>query len=177
MAVPDAPPVLRSRRLTLRAPKPHDAARIASLACDRDIARMTTRMPYPYGLQDAEAFVERVGQQDLRRDVTFLVEADGEGPVGMVGFFTEGAVGPELGYWFGRPSWGRGYATEAAEAALDWAHHSWGKRAVVAGFFTDNTPSQRVLEKTGFLPTGVVERRWSLARGTEAPTRMMIRLF
>lgn len=174
MAVPDATPVLHARRLRLRAPLPADAPRIAQLACDPAIARMTTRMPYPYGLDDAEAFIERTRVQDLSRDVTFLVEADGEGPVGMLGFFTEGPVGPEFGYWFGRAWWGRGYATEAAEAALDWAHRIWGKRAILAGFFADNPASRRVLEKAGFLHTGVVEQRWSEARGAEAPTRLMV---
>ncbi|MDP8915756.1 MAG: GNAT family N-acetyltransferase [Pseudomonadota bacterium] len=176
MPAPDAKPVLQSPRLRLRAPAPPDAPRIAELASDPDIARMTTRMPYPYGLKDAEAFIERTLNQDLRRDVTFLVESQADGPVGMLGFFTEGPVGPELGYWIGRPCWGRGYATEAAATALDWAHRSWGKRAIVAGFFTDNAASGRVLEKTGFLHTGVVESRWSEARGAEAPTRLMVRI-
>lgn len=175
MAAADAAPVLNSRRLRLRAPAAADARRIADLACDPEISRMTTRMPYPYGLEDAEAFIERVQQQDVRRDVTFVVD-DGDGPVGMLGFFTESAVGPEIGYWFGRPCWGRGYATEAAQVALDWAQRSWGKRIVTAGFFTDNPASSRVLEKAGFLHTGVVEARWSLARGAEAPTRIMVRL-
>jgi RimJ/RimL family protein N-acetyltransferase len=177
MAAADATPTLRSQRLILRAPTRADAPRLAELACDPDIARMTTRMPYPYGLQDAEAFVARTANQDPGRDMTFLLDADGEGPVGALGFFTETPVGPELGYWLGRSCWGRGYATEAAQVALDWAERGWGKRAVVAGFFTDNPASHRVLEKTGFLYTGVVEPRWSLARGEEAACRMMVRIF
>lgn len=176
MAAADATPTLRSPRLKLRAPARADAPRLAELACDLDIARMTTRMPYPYELEDAEAFIGRTEGQDPRRDMTFVVETEDEGPVGALGFFTETAVGPELGYWIGRPCWGRGYATEAAEVALDWAHRVWGKRAILAGFFTDNPASRRVLEKTGFLHTGVVEPRWSQARGAEAPTRLMVRL-
>lgn len=177
MAIPDAAPLLRSARLRLRAPAPADASRIAELASDPDIARMTTRMPFPYALEDAEAFIERTQHQDLRRDVTFVIESEADGPLGMLGFYTETSVGPELGYWLGRRCWGQGYATEAAQAALDWAQHGWGKRAVIAGHFTDNGASGRVLEKLGFMPTGVVERRWSLARGAEAPTRMLVRLF
>lgn len=176
MAAPDATPTLRSRRLKLRAPTRADAPRLAELACDLEIARMTTRMPYPYALEDAESFVERTCNQDLRRDMTFVVETESEGAVGALGFFTESAVGPELGYWLGRPCWGQGYATEAAETALDWAHRDWGKQAILAGFFTDNPASHRVLEKLGFLHTGVVEPRWSLARGEEAATRVMVRL-
>ena len=79
-----------------------------------------------------------------------------------------------MGYWIGRPYWGQGYATEAATAALAWAGAGWGKRLVVSGHFADNPASGRVLEKAGFLYTGVVEPRHSKARGEAAATRMMV---
>ena len=175
MAAAMAAPVLTSARLRLRTPRSEDAPRIAELAADRDIARMTTRMPHPYSLADAKSFVSRCADKDPERDATFLVESD-DGPIGALGFFTDSGPGPELGYWIGRPYWGRGYATEAAEAALTWAHGQWSKRVVVAGYFEDNPASRRVLDKLGFLPTGVVESRWSDARGAEARTRLMVRL-
>ena len=53
MCVIEAIPVIESRRLTLRAPAPQDAPRLARLASDPDIARMTTRMPHPYSLTEA----------------------------------------------------------------------------------------------------------------------------
>ncbi len=40
-------PELRSRRLRLRAPRPDDAPRIAELANDFDVVRMTSSMPFP----------------------------------------------------------------------------------------------------------------------------------
>ena len=60
MSIPDGPPVISTARLRLRAPKPEDAPRIADLANDPGVARMTTRMPHPYGLSDAEAFLQTV---------------------------------------------------------------------------------------------------------------------
>lgn len=171
----EAAPVLHAGRLQLRPARREDATQIAELASDLDIARMTTRMPHPYTLADAEAFIERAVHKDPKRDVTFVID-DGSGPVGALGLFTDDGPWPELGYWIGRPVWGRGYATEATETALGWAERSWGKRAVTAGYFEDNPASRRVLEKTGFLPTGVTENRWSLARGGDAPTRLMVRL-
>jgi len=50
----------------------------------------------------------------------------------------------------------------------------FGVRAVIAGHFADNAASGRVLEKCGFLYTGEVRQRFSLARGEEAATRMMV---
>ena len=79
-----------------------------------------------------------------------------------------------MGYWLGRPYWGQGLATEAASAALVWAGEGWRRRYLMAGHFADNPASGQVLCKTGFLYTGEVVPRHSLARGEAAPTRMMV---
>jgi len=167
-------PKISTPRLTLRAPAHRDAAAIAALADDIDIARMTTHLPHPYGLGDAEAFIQRMQLADLEREVAFVIEHGREGAVGVVGLHTTGQLGPEIGYWIGRPYWGQGIATEAASATLVWAKKDWGRRVVMSGHFADNPASGRVLEKAGFLYTGEVQPRRSAARGTIAPTRMMV---
>jgi RimJ/RimL family protein N-acetyltransferase len=174
MCVIEIRPNIETRRLVLRAPEACDAQRLAELADDWDVARMTTRMPHPYSARDAESFLAAVHAQDPRRDNTFLIEHEGAGPVGMIGLFHDGRPYPELGYWIGRPFWGRGFASEAAEGALNWARRRWNKRAVIAGHFADNPASGRVLEKTGFLYTGEVARKHSRARGGVVETRMMV---
>jgi RimJ/RimL family protein N-acetyltransferase len=80
----------------------------------------------------------------------------------------------EIGYWLGRPFWGRGLMTDAVVAALAWVGGAWGRRFVMAGHFADNPASGQVLIKTGFLYTGEVLSRFSIARGEESPTRMMV---
>lgn len=174
MCVIEQSPVIDTRRLRLRAPGPLDAADIARLCDDPDIARMTARMPHPYTRADAEQFVAKAAGGDPRREHAFLVEHEDLGPVGMVGLFHDADPWPELGYWVGRPFWGRGLATEAVQGALGWARRRWGKRAVCAGYFHDNPASGRVLEKAGFLHTGEVRRLFSRARGAEAETRRML---
>ena len=57
MCVIETSPVIETRRLTLRAPDPQDVSRIARMANDIDIARMTKRMPHPFTIGDAEDFV------------------------------------------------------------------------------------------------------------------------
>jgi hypothetical protein len=44
----------------------------------------------------------------------------------------------------------------------------------MAGHFSDNPASGRVLEKAGFLYTGEVRRGFSRARGAETETRRMV---
>lgn len=165
-------PTLATERLILRAPERADAPRVAELANDKGVAAMTCAMPHPYALADAEAFVGRA--RDWDSAPAFLIEHREAGVVGGVDFKPSACGWPELGYWLGRPFWNRGYATEAARAALDWAEHAWRRKVIVAGHFADNPASGEVLCKAGFLYTGDVELRPSLARAAPAPMRRMV---
>ena len=166
---------IQTPRLTLRGPVAVDAPVIATLANDEGVAGMTSQMPYPYALADAQAFLARAGRADPSQYAQFAIEHRQHGYIGGLGLFPRDRPGPEIGYWLGRPHWGQGYATEAVEAALGWAASAWRRRLVVAGHFADNPASGQVLIKAGFLYTGEVEARPSAARGGEAvPTRLMV---
>lgn len=167
-------PSLRSARLDLRPPRMTDARRLATLANDIDVVRMTGSMPYPYALADAEAFIRHAEVADPAQETLFVIELPGEGPVGVIGLDPDGMLSVEVGYWLGRPYWGRGYATEALAAALAWARDHWGRRCVTARHFADNPASGAVLIKAGFLYTGRVGPWPCRARGEEVLTRWMV---
>jgi RimJ/RimL family protein N-acetyltransferase len=166
-------PVIKTVRLKLRPPHRLDAPAMASLANDIDVARMTTHVPHPYAQSDAEAFIARMDGRDGETEVLFALENADGALAGLLGFHPTPA-GPEIGYWLGRPFWGLGLATEAVCAVLSHAAGAWGRRFVVSGHFDDNQASGRVLIKAGFLYTGEVQSRWSVARNAVARTRMMI---
>jgi RimJ/RimL family protein N-acetyltransferase len=149
---------------------------MARLVNDIDVARMTTSIPHPFASTDAGRFIARMQVSDPRREAVFAIEHRRGGFMGVVGLHPNDTMRPELGYWLGRPFWGRGLMTEAVRAAVDWAHRVWRKRVLESGHFADNAASAGVLIKAGFLYTGVVQPRWSIARDGEAPTRMMVRL-
>ncbi|HYE43713.1 MAG TPA: GNAT family N-acetyltransferase [Caulobacteraceae bacterium] len=174
MCVIEISPVIETRRLTLRAPERRDVDRIAELGNDYDIARMTLRMPHPYGLPQAEAWLWNAASQDRTLHNSFVIEHEDDGVVGVLGLFHDEDPYPELGYWIGKPWWGRGFATEAVEGVLLWASKTWRKRAVTAGHFTDNPASGAVLSKAGFLYTGEVRKNHSLSRGEAAEVRRMV---
>jgi RimJ/RimL family protein N-acetyltransferase len=173
-ALEAARPVLTTPRVTLRFPRRSDAPEIAWYANDLDVARMTTGIPHPYGLDQARGFLERVEAMNPDEEALFAIEAQGEGVIGLVGFHANDQGDCEIGYWLGRPYWGRGLMTEAVRGAVDWAAHVWGRRFLMSGHFADNEASGRVLIKAGFLYTGETRWRFSLARGQAAPTRMMV---
>jgi RimJ/RimL family protein N-acetyltransferase len=167
-------PTLRTARLDLRPIEAADAPRIAALANDYDIVRMTGAMPYPYGLADAEGYIARTLAAGAAARPTFVLDLPGEGLIGVLGFVPTGPLGPEVGYWLGRPYWGRGYASEALLGAMAWARDDLRARCVTAGYFADNPASGTVLVKAGFLYTGEVVLSPSLARGEAAPSRRMV---
>jgi RimJ/RimL family protein N-acetyltransferase len=56
----------------------------------------------------------------------------------------------DVGYAFGKPWHGKGYATEAVRALIDIAFRDRKAERVIANAFVGNTASRRVLEKLGF---------------------------
>jgi len=56
----------------------------------------------------------------------------------------------ELGYWLGKPFWGRGYAPEAAKALMDRGFSDLGMTTIWIGYYDGNHKSKRVQEKLGF---------------------------
>jgi RimJ/RimL family protein N-acetyltransferase len=151
-------PVLETERLVLRAPRLEDAGKIVMLANERRIAENTARIPHPYTLADAEAFLAAANRSD--QETTFVIAlADGTliGACGLELRDGPGTAGlmPELGYWLGVTYWGHGFATEAARALIDYAFEDLELDALQAGTRVTNPASRRVLEKCGFQWTGV----------------------
>ena len=60
----------------------------------------------------------------------------------------------EIGYGIAEDYRGHGYATEAVSALADWALNQPGVSCVTAETEESNIASQRVLIKSGFIPTG-----------------------
>jgi RimJ/RimL family protein N-acetyltransferase len=148
-------PVLETARLILRAPRLADANAIAHFAGDRRVAQNTARIPHPYTSEDAEHFIASVNRQS--GEATFVITL-GDQVIGVCGVdprsdLPQGSA--ELGYWFGVPFWGRGYATEAMRAVIDHAFGDLEHAALQAGARVNNPASRRVLEKCGFQWTGV----------------------
>ena len=65
-------------------------------------------------------------------------------------------AGHRLRYMVNRAYWGRGYATEAAHASLDFAFRELGVEEVKAITHPDHQASQHVLEKIGMTYEGLV---------------------
>lgn len=166
-------PAIATDRLVLRAPRDDDAAAIATLANNWEIARRMTRLPHPYGIQDARYFLREIAPAELAWAVTSAWSDTLLGIAGLVPH--EGGGDAELGYWLGREHWGSGIATEAAGAILRYADDVLGLDELTSGCFSDNHASTGVLKKLGFIETGRSTRA-CLAVGSELPFTDMKRV-
>ncbi len=143
-----------------------DMRAFVAILNDYDVAKNLQQVPHPF--TDAQ-FREALAHRDQER-------RDGAGYDFAVTRAMDGALigmcsaerGPnglwEFGYWYGRPYWGQGYATEAAHPVLRFAFEHIGVEELAAGWFFDNPASGHVLSKLGFIPTGVAQRD-CIARG------------
>ncbi len=145
--------VLTTERLVMRAPNDGDAEALVALADNRHIAEMLGRMPHPYGMAEARAFVAKAGE-GAGGGVAYALTVASDGTfVGCAGLnATE--RGLELGYWIGEPYWKLGYATEAAHALVDLAFRETPVNVLHASCRVINPASRRVIHKCGFQYAG-----------------------
>jgi [ribosomal protein S5]-alanine N-acetyltransferase len=154
-------PVLETRRLRLRLPAWEDAAGIAAYASDPEVSRYVS-WPRHRSLADADAFLKyAIGavQTGLERNWV-IIESATAAVAGTIGLRVQGHR-MELGYVLARHGWGRGVATEAAEAVVAWALAQPEVQRVWAVCDVDNVASARVLEKIGMLREGRLAR-WAV---------------
>src|SRR5690606_25027307 len=146
-------------------PQLGDAAPIAQFLNDMDVAGNLARVPFPYHLSDARAWL-RAQRSDLApQEASFAIELAGMGYVGHIGYqpMGENAV---LGYWLGKPHWGQGIMTEAARAAIGWFFSATDAPALYSGVFHFNRTSLAIQTRLGFTEIGR-STLLGLARGAE----------
>ena len=161
----------RTDRLLLRPGWAEDAPELARAIADEQIVRNLATAPWPYALKDAEAFL--ASPRDPVMPSFLITERTAGAPriVGSCGLGRRPSGAVEMGYWIARPYWGQGFATEASRALIDIARTLKLPR-LEASHFVDNPASGRVLEKLGFMPTGLSATRYSCARGSEAVAKL-----
>ena len=144
---------VRTDRLLLRPGWAEDASALAAAIGEERIVRNLARAPWPYGVDDARAFLSRPATA-LPSLLIFLRSRRPPELVGGIGLGATPGGAVELGCWIASAHWNRGFVTEAGRAVLAVARHGLRLRRLVASHYHDNPASGRVLEKLGFEATG-----------------------
>ena len=143
--------------ILLRPWREADAAACAALANDEGVAaNLRDVFPHPYAEQDARDFIALCFAVDTHEALFRAVEVDGAfaGSVALTRGTDVACRSAELGYWFGRPFWGKGVATEAVRQMCALGFGEWDIVRIFAEPFSRNRASCRVLEKNGFRHEG-----------------------
>ena len=150
-----------------------DAPRMAEFMRAPEIARMSSSIPPIQPDIGAEGYILIMqARAPMKREYKFAIDLPGEGFIG-VGDVVPGKSDVEIGYWIGKPYWGRGLGGEVACALANFAA-ALNAGPVIAYHFVDNPSSGRVLEKAGFDYTGETHDLFSLARGGMVASRCMV---
>jgi RimJ/RimL family protein N-acetyltransferase len=184
----EAGPELRTERLLLRRWRESYREPFAALNADPLVMR---HFPAPLSREESDAFVERIEAEFRERGFgLWAIEVRTSGDfAGMVGLHVPGfeahfTPAIEVGWRLDQRHWGRGYATEAAFAAVSFGFEQPALDEIVSFTVPANLPSRRVMEKLGMtrdpaedfdhprLPEGHAERRhvlYRLSRSAASP--------
>lgn len=140
---------IETERLILRPTAPEDFEGWAEFMADEESTR------HLGGIQPRavawRGFVAMAGSWAMQGFAMFSVIEKSSGRwIGRLGpWHPEGWPGTEVGWSLVRDVWGKGYATEGAIAAIDWAFANLGWTEVIHTIAPDNTASQAVAQRLG----------------------------
>jgi RimJ/RimL family protein N-acetyltransferase len=152
-------PELTTERLLLRGLRADDLDAYARMYADPDVMRF---LEDGRPLDRAAAFrsmAVHLGHWQLRGYGQWALEDRATGElVGRAGLWQpEGWPGLEVGWLLERRSWGRGFATEAGRAAIEYAFRVPGSEKVISLIRPENHASIRVAHRLGESYEGTVE--------------------
>lgn len=147
---------IRTARLLLRRPRPDDLDAFFTIMSDPRGMRYWSTLPH------ADREVTRVWlDQKIQRSAAggedFVIEFEGR----VVGDVGAGRL-PDFGFMIHPEYWGKGIATEAAAAFIDYAFSNELTDQLLADVDPRNLASLRVLEKLGFARTGEAKNTFLL---------------
>jgi RimJ/RimL family protein N-acetyltransferase len=136
-------------RIVLRRPRMSDVDAISEYCKDRQISKWISTMPYPYKKKDAVSFVkDSVKKWKNKTDYIYEIEYEGK-LAGTIGLHVKGDDKAELGYWIGKPHWGKGLIPEAAKLLMKEAFKRLNLNKIYARYLEGNEKSERVMQKIG----------------------------
>jgi RimJ/RimL family protein N-acetyltransferase len=152
-------PTLTTERLILRPFALSDASDVHRLAGDWAVADTTLNIPHPYEDGMAEDWISHhqdnfASGQQLTLAVTLRASGALVGAIGLR--LTPRFARAEMGYWIGKPYWGHGYCTEAAQAVIACGFGELGLHKIFASHLVRNPASGRVMQKAGMTYEGTL---------------------
>ena len=158
---------IRTERLLIRPFRPDDLADFVARRNDPVVAKYQN-WELPYSMEQAEKAVSELAAMDGPKNeewwMAVVADPDTDDALGdlAVHLSWEGRSA-EVGYTFAKENWGRGFATEALAAMVEYLFDDVGVTRVFGTLHPDNPASAMVLERTGLLFEGHTRSSFWLA--------------
>lgn len=147
---------LKLERGTIRDWRMDDAESLAKHANNRRVwLTLRDRFPHPYTINDATNFLKRATTEG-ESEKFYCIEIS-DSAAGGIGFKPGEDVHrhtAEIGYWLGEEFWGKGIMSEVVPAFVNYCFEKFSLNRIAAQTYSNNPPSARVLEKSGFVLEG-----------------------
>lgn len=152
-------PQLETQRLILRGFCEKDKDAYAEMCADTETMRYIANGQVLSRSEAWRNLAMMLGHWQLRGYGMWAVqERSSEEMIGRIGCWQpEGWPGFEIGWTLRRTYWGRGLATEAARAAVNYAFYELQQSHVISLIRPENAASRRVAEKLGEKLEGMIE--------------------
>jgi len=148
---------VKSIHITLRSLQKTDKQQFAKLLNNKHILNnLRDHIPYPYTENDALYFFDYVANNDAEKVFAVTYKNELCGVVSLVLQKDVHRHTAEIGYWLGKPFWGKGIATQVVSMMTNYGFDELHLKRVYAIVFENNKASMRVLEKNGYQKEGVL---------------------
>jgi RimJ/RimL family protein N-acetyltransferase len=158
---------IETEKLVLEVPAESDAPTLFALVGGEDRLEMTAGLLWdgPDEISDTVGFIrqaqtEHYGESGFHwaiRDRTGAITGSSGTAVGMISARPSSEAGRgDVGYWLGKPYWGKGLMREALTAVLDLCFGEFDQVKVEAEIFTSNARSKRLVESLGMVLEGTI---------------------
>lgn len=146
--------MMKTERLILRKWEETDAESLFEYASDPDVGPIAGWQPH----RSVEESIDVIKNVFCGAECYAICEKENGKAIGAIELklnghtdMTERDDECELGYWLGKPFWGRGYMPEAAREIIRHGFEDLGMNIIWCGYYEGNQKSKRVQEKLGFV--------------------------
>jgi RimJ/RimL family protein N-acetyltransferase len=154
-------PEINTKRLILTELKADDIKDIVNYASNKKISDSTLNLPHPYSEKDAIYWIN-LAHQGLKSGTNYIfairLKEDSKF-IGGIGLGVQKRFNrAEIGYWIAEPFWGKGIATEATKAIIEFGFKDLGLNKLTSSHLSKNPASGKVMQKSGMIKEGELKK-------------------
>jgi RimJ/RimL family protein N-acetyltransferase len=161
-------PEIITKRLRLRRIRLEDVPSLLKHVNNEKIADQVLNIPFPYREEDAIFRLNFImqGFKNRERYVFAITLNDENELIGEIGLHLDKANdGAQFGYWVAEPLWGKGIATEATAAILQFGFETLGLHKIYATHYPENKASAKVMMNNGMIKEAELKEHYRIDNG------------